>query len=183
MTGPLPQAPQAYEVSWLQQALQSIEASIDDLSSRLQRSGQVASKAEDETRTESATLADDAELFFPTEEFQAYRFRFGIFYETHADADFQFDVNGPSSPGLVRMVTRTLAPNASAYADISMQESFGFTPIEITAAGGTAGFIEVEGILQNGANAGGVVFRWAQGVSDVNDTKVLAGSVVEYKLI
>lgn len=147
------------------------------------RTGARAIKPADVTITSDDSLNEDAALQFAVAAATKYHFRFVIFFDTAAAADFKYDVNGPASPDVVSIHTRSVAPAATAYGGIATQTAFGFGPTAITAASGTAGVILIDGILHNGANAGTVVFRWAQNTSNGGSTIVRAGSYVEWSAL
>ena len=138
------------------------------------------SKANDEARASTTTLTDDSTLAFPVQANKKYRFRAKIFYDTPTAADFKFDVNGPASPTLVQIETKTIAPGATALSNIALKTAFAFSAVSVTETSGTNGMIEAEGIVHNGANAGTVAFRWAQNTSNGSNTTVRAGSYIEY---
>lgn len=138
------------------------------------------SKANDEARASTTTLADDSTLAFPVQANKKYRFRAKIFYDTPGAADFKFDVNGPASPTLVQIETKSVGPGTSALSNIGLKTAFAFTAVAVTDTSGTGGSAEFEGIVHNGANAGTVSLRWAQNTSNVGDTTVRAGSYLEY---
>lgn len=139
-------------------------------------------KTTTESITSDDTLSSDAALQFAVLANEDYRFRFVIFYETAAAADFKYTVDGPSSPTLVRIFHRSVAPAATAFGGILTETAFGFTAVAITAASATAGVIFIDGVLHNGANAGTVAFQWAQNTNNGGTTEVLKGSYVEYSL-
>ena len=136
-------------------------------------------KGADETTSSDTTLSDDAELTFDVNAGATYKFRFIVFYDTPAAADFKYSVTCPASPALVSITTKSIAPGATTQA-ITRQSACGFGPTAITETSGTDGYIEIEGVVQNGANAGSIAFQWAQNSSSGTNTTVRKGSVVEY---
>jgi len=136
-------------------------------------------KISDETTNTDTTLSDDAVLKFPVIANTKYWFEFTIHYDTPTAADFKYDINGPAAPTLLDIVTRSLAPGATADV-ITRQTAFAFTSLVITETSGTRGFIRISGLLHNGANAGTVVFRWAQNTSNGSNTTVRASSRVDF---
>lgn len=176
---PVPIAQPEYSQTAQQKSFSSIEQRLQDQEQAAVEYWRVTTKKEDETRSTSDTLAADAELFFAALKYRLYRFRFVVWYTTAAAADFKFSINGPGSPSLVRLTTAHIAPGGSAFAGVGLQEAFGFGPSAITAGAG-GGYVVVEGLLQNGANDGGVAFEWAQNTSDAGNTIVRAGSYVQY---
>lgn len=132
----------------------------------------------DET-TASDTVLSASSLSFAVEANKKYHFRMKVYYNTPTAADFKFDVIGPASPTVARLAIRTLAPGASAYGNILLHTALG-TDITITETSGTGGFIEVDGLLHNGVNAGTIDFRWAQNTSDLGTSTIYAGSYLEH---
>ena len=139
-------------------------------------------KLVDETTNTDTTLSDDDTLKFPVLANVDYWFKFVVHYDTPTAADFKFNVGGPASPTLVDIISKALAPGASALA-LSQETAFAFTAIVLTETSGTRGYIEIEGVLINGSNAGDVVFRWAQNSSNGSNTTVKAGSRVEFGVV
>lgn len=139
-------------------------------------------KSADEAVTEDTTLSDDDTLKFGVQANKTYVFCAEIFYATPTAADFKYDVNGPSSPTLVRIETQSRAPGAVAIV-ASGQTAFGFGPNSITETSGTTGWVGISGTIQNGDNAGTVSIRWAQNTSNASATTVRAGSFLKYAVI
>lgn len=140
-------------------------------------------KNADETTASDTTLSDDAQLKFSVLASTKYRFRFVIFYDTPTAADLKFTIAGPAAPTLLQIQTKAIVPGATAYSAIAIQTAFAFGPTVLLESAGTNGFIEIEGILHNGANAGTVSFQWAQNTSNGSNTTVRAGSYVEYSAV
>ena len=55
-----------------------------------------------------------------------------------------------------------------------------YNALEVTGAGSTGGFLDMDITWQNGANAGTFALQWAQNSSGGNATTVRAGSYLEY---
>ncbi len=140
----------------------------------------LVSKASDETRTSTTTMTADSALTFAVSANTNYRFRMSIFYDTNATPDFQYQLQGPASPTRVRYEHHYIAPGTgSATFANNSNYAVGTSPL-----GGTGpGHVALEGILQNGVNAGSVSFQWAQNTSDGNPTLVLQGSYIEWMVI
>jgi len=132
-------------------------------------------------RQSTDTVAADPELKFNIEANTKYRFYFRVWYETTSTADFKFALAGPASPTKIVLERRYLTPNATAYAGQGTYTSYAGPSTTINGTGGTQGIVELEGLIENGANAGDVEFQWAQGTSTAVDTTVLRGSYVEWK--
>lgn len=138
-------------------------------------------KLKDETTNTDTTFSDDAVLLFQADASTNYRFRFVVFYDTPTAADFKWQINGPGSPTLIIYDGRALPPGATATT-ITRDNAFA-SAHTITETSGTIGYVEVQGILQNGANSGLVSFQWAQATSNGSNTTVRAGSYLEYSSV
>lgn len=132
------------------------------------------------SRTGTTTLAADPELTFPVEADKAYIFRFGIFFDTTANADFKFGVSGPASPVEVRIERHAIAPGATAFSAVGVQTAFNGAGTAVVGTGTTGGYVEINGKFLNGPNAGNVALIWAQNTSDGGNTLVKGGSVLEW---
>lgn len=132
-------------------------------------------------RNNTDVLAADPELKFNMEANRLYRFRFNVYYETGSTPDFKFSLNGPASPDKIVIFRKYVTPNTSSYAGIGTYTSYSGPFTAINGTGGTQGLVFLEGIIENGPNAGDVEFLWAQNTATVADTIVLRGSYVEFK--
>lgn len=143
-------------------------------------------KTADETITSDSTLSDDATLKFSVSANTKYRFRFNVFFKTGATADFKYALTGPASPTILAVRMSVCAAFGSVvnyrpmgqYSDTA--QSLLGSPASAVNEGG---FVILEGVLHNGANAGTVAFQWAQDTSDAGSTSVLAGSTLEWKQV
>ena len=96
---------------------------------------------------------------------------------TDVSADFKFEFGGPAAPTLVSYVVKSAASTTLAT---NTKEAYN-SPVSVLATASTRPIIvEVDGIIENGANAGDLAFRWAQNTSFAADTQVLKGSYIEY---
>lgn len=136
-------------------------------------------KASDENCISDATLNNDSALLFTMAASTKYIFRGVIFFDTPAAADFKFGLNGPASPSVVRMTytTQEAAGGPVTTDAISAYETSG---IGITGSGTTGGYVIINGIIHNGANAGDVHFSWCQNTSTASNTTVRAKSYIEW---
>lgn len=146
----------------------------------------VVTKTADETISSDSTLSNDSTLLFTVAANTKYRFRSHVMFRTGATPDFKWQVTSPASPTLDR-VHRI---SAAALGTPVTQRVLSFTNLGVVSELGTAaagaddgGFVQLEGVLHNGANSGSVAFQWAQDTSDASNTTVLAGSYVEYKAV
>lgn len=140
-------------------------------------------KSADESRNTTTTLADDATLVFPMAANLRYRFTARIWLDTVAAADFKYRHTGPASPASVRIVRQDIAPSATAWENIAVDEAYSSADVVILTAGTTGGYVEFKGVILNGSNAGNFAFKWAQNSSDAGNTTVRAGSYIEYQII
>jgi hypothetical protein len=133
----------------------------------------------DQTVTNSATLVTVPTFTIGVGKYERVLFRMNIFYTTTADGDFKYRVDVPASPTLYRMVPELIVPAATAVT----------TPGLITseadgtgvAASGTDGWLRITGMLNNGANAGEILFQFAQNsATSAQSAVVRAGSFVEF---
>jgi hypothetical protein len=133
----------------------------------------------DQTVTNSATLVTVPTFTLGVGKYERVLFRYNIFYTTTADGDFKYRVDVPASPTLYRLVPELIVPAATAVT----------TPGLITAeadgtgvaASGTEGWLRLTGMLNNGANAGEILFQFAQNTATAAESAVVrAGSFVEF---
>jgi len=144
----------------------------------------IARKGSDTTRNSDTALTADSALTFPIAANTDYEFEFSVFYSTVAAADFKFDIDSSAAtdPSVTHMAVSYLAPNGTAYvADIHNAVNTVVSPLNI--GGAIRGHIIIKGMIQNGANAGDLRFRWAQNTSDAGDTTVLRGSKVNWTVL
>ena len=140
-------------------------------------------KTADQSKSSTTTLATDSELSFALAANTKYAVRGRIFFNTGATGDFKWRHAGPASPTLVRIKRHAIVPVATAFSGIAVDTAFSAADITITGTSAGEGYIEFEGIVQNGANAGTFDFRWAQNTSDVTATIVRAGSYLEWMAV
>lgn len=133
----------------------------------------------DQTVTNSATLVTVPTFTIGVGKFERVLFRYNVFYTTTAAGDLKYRVDIPTSPTLYRMVPELVVPAATAVT----------TPGLITAeadgtglaASGTDGWLRITGMLNNGANAGEIIFQFAQNTATPAESAVVrAGSFVEF---
>ena len=126
-------------------------------------------KTADETVTSSTVLQNDDELFLPVEANQRYAVL--VFLRLNgveaADIKFAFSLPAGASGGWAQWNSNNNDPLAEL--DITAAASFATTDVfnQITA---------MRGYILVGATAGNAQLQWAQLVSNVGATKVLAGS-------
>jgi hypothetical protein len=138
-------------------------------------------KTANQSRVSTATLADDDTLKFAVAANTKYRFKVVVFFDTGATGDFKYALSCPASPSLVRVQRDHILPGATTRVVAVDQACTASTAAAGTGTNG--GFVSMEGVFHNGANAGTVAFQWAQNTSDGTNTTVLAGSFIEWATI
>lgn len=135
-----------------------------------------------QTVTNSATLTNSA-LTFTAAANTKYRVMGLVLLDTTALGDYKFDFNGPASPTLVRIVTNAIVAGATAFSQIRVETAFAQSRTQ-AGTGTTGAMVRFEGVIHNGANAGAVTFRFAQG-TQTNDSGVVLreGSYLEYATV
>lgn len=104
--------------------------------------------------------------------------RYNIFYTTATAADLSYTVDIPASPTMYRQVTEGMAPDDTAF-DLAIATAEG--TIDLLGATNTDGFLRITAILSNGANAGEILFKFAQKTSTASATSIRSGSFLEYR--
>lgn len=135
-------------------------------------------KTADETVNNSTTPQADDALIIPVAASKTYAFRMMLFLScTSAAADFKFSFTYPTSctmkwQGMLESVAVASAPAAGL-------DQTG----TLTQGGAASGFhvLHIEGVIINSTNAGSVTLNWAQNTATVADSKVLAGSYIQYQ--
>lgn len=138
--------------------------------------------ANDQTVTNSASFADTA-LTFAVAANTKYRVQGVAIIDTTAAADFKFDINGPASPTLVRLITDSIIGGGTAFTQIRVETAFAQSRAQ-AGAGTTGAMVRFEGVVHNGANAGTVTFRYAQNTQTNDSGAILrAGSWLEWATV
>lgn len=143
----------------------------------------VVQKTADQSKTSNTTLAADTELQFPVLANTSYAFRIVALYNiptnTSGAPGIKFDLDGPASPTAIAYMYKRFGAGGAGVSEAGAATLNSAVTQASTGTGGSA-LIVIEGVLQNGANAGTFSFRWAQNTSDANATKVLKGSYLTY---
>lgn len=138
-------------------------------------------KTADESKTSNSTFTDDPFMTFSVAANTKYSFRGKLFFNTASSSPgFKAQLTGPASPTKVRVKRTGIVAGGTALSAIQVDSAFS-TSIAL-AAGTGDGYLEFDGFLQNGANAGSVTIQWAQNFSNANATVLYAGSYIEYAL-
>ena len=134
----------------------------------------------DQTVNNSATLVTVPEFKIPVGKYERFICRWNLFYTTNVAADLKYFVDIPASPTLFRLALTGVNPKAEELSEAPLTaEGSG---VAIATDTGTDGFLQLNGIVNNGANAGDIIFQFAQNGAHASDTKILAGSYFEYQL-
>ena len=159
----------------------NVQAAIEGVAAALAANGwNLLMKPGAEGRVSTTTLAADSVLTFPMEANKSYVFRAKIFYSSGATPGFKWRHAGPASPTFLAIEHRQIVPGAAAHSAIAVDTAY--SAADINGSGtSSSGFIEMDGVIRNGVNAGNFSFQWAQNVSDVGATIVLAGSYLEWR--
>lgn len=132
-----------------------------------------------QTVTNSATLVTVPELTVAVGKYERIAFNYQVFYTTTATGDLKYRLDVPASPTSLRILLEEQAPAAAATVTTILTSEADDT---ILAASGTEGYINIKGVLVNGANAGEVIFQFAQNTQTGSESAViLTGSYVEYR--
>ena len=124
----------------------------------------------DVTIASDDSLNSDAQLRIPLAANTSYAFVVFILYNSDATPDFKWGFSVPAACTMLYGVQR-ITGGVEGVAN-------GLTEASTPAADGTASdfTFRLEGVIQNGANAGECIFQWAQNTSDVANTSRLTGS-------
>lgn len=137
-------------------------------------------KTADETIQSDTTLGVDATLKVTMLANTKYAIRAKIFFDSGATGDFKWRHSGPASPTLVRLVRVHVVPGGAAYAGVAVDTAYSSADITLNGSA-SAGWVEFDAIIHNGANAGDFEFQWAQNASEAVNTTVRAGSYLDYR--
>ncbi len=136
-------------------------------------------KTINETRVNTATLANDAELNFTVAGNTYYWFKIYILFTTNAAPDIQYTVAN-SGADILAASYRSYRKNAgTTFSDGTFQTSLGNAE-SLTAASTGQGFIIIEGFVITGSTGGSITFQWAQDTSNAAATTVNKGSYILY---
>lgn len=139
-------------------------------------------KATDESTASDTTLSNDSALTFTMAANKNYSIRLKVFFDLGAAAGadgFKYALTGPASPTLVRVQRRDFSPGALSPTDYATDTAY-TSSTALTASSTSGGWVEMDLIVQNGANSGTFAFQWAQNSSNVANTTVRAGSSLSY---
>lgn len=130
------------------------------------------------TIVSNATLNADVDLSVPLAANTLTRINGRIYFTTTAAAGFKWRHTGPAAATRVRVQRHSIAPGGSALSNVAVDTAFSAADIVLTGGAGS-GWIEIDALIANGANAGNFGLSWAQNASDAGSTSVEAGSYLE----
>ena len=137
-------------------------------------------------------VANDQELVSSTDyttvlsvtlgKYERVAFRLWLDTQNDADGDLKWKVTTPSSSTSFRARSVTPeVPISGAVTEAVTSETTATGVAEVTAVGtDSAYYVQLEGVLQAGANAGELAVQVAQNTSSATATVIKAGSYLEY---
>jgi hypothetical protein len=132
-----------------------------------------------QTVTNSATLVTVPELTISVGKYERVAFNYQIFYTTTASGDLKYRIDVPASPTSYRLLAEEQAPAGAATVTTILTAE---ADDSVLAVSGTDGYLNLKGVLVNGATAGDIVFQFAQNTQTASESAViLAGAYVEYR--
>ena len=147
------------------------------------------SVAADETRTSTTVMSASSALQFAMLANTKYRVRSHVvFYPPTSSGGYKYGWQFPASPTRATLFTATVAnpdslPNGSQtnWGSVRVQRATDTTGFGSAA---TQSYIHLlmEGIIENGSNAGTFALAWAQSTSSATASLLLAGSYLEYEV-
>lgn len=138
-------------------------------------------KTADETVNSSTTFQDDDALTFTCPANDKCVFTVRLFLDGVHDAQVKFKITAPSATTL-----RAYGMGGSSDDARAINQDNGFVDMRTYDTSGAThddGCFEISGFVDSGASARTVTLQWAQVTSTAEDTKVLSGSWIEYKVI
>ena len=132
-------------------------------------------KTADESVTSSTTLQNDDHLTFPIAANETWIVECTLHTTFAAAGGLKIAMNGPS--GATIRTSAVMDSNGIVPAHGSSGSLAG--AIALSPAGATSGLVAVKCIIVNGSTAGNVNLQFAQNVSDVTATTVLANSYLQ----
>jgi hypothetical protein len=128
----------------------------------------------------SDTLVTVPALSFAIGKYERYALRYTFHFTTaNAAGDPKYLVDAPASPTLFRQTSWQQHPLDTALTTPAIATAEGAVNVADADAGN--GFILVNLLLVNGANAGNVNFQFAQQAAHASDTTLRAGSYIEIR--
>ena len=129
-------------------------------------------KTSTQSITSSTAFTDDTALSFAVSANKTYAFRV-VYTISYGAGGYQLAVNGPSSPTRLRVATFSTPGNLAVS---TYNNSMG----GVNSGASSPQIVVISGVLVNGANAGTLVMRIAQGTSNGAASSFEAGSHLEW---
>lgn len=139
-------------------------------------------KTTDESTSSDTTLSNDSALSFSMAANTKYSIRIKVYWFVASTVSgFKFGLAGPASPTSVTVASKWVASSALTTLNTQVDNTYP-SGIGMTSAssGNPHGYVEIDAMVQNGANSGTFAFQWAQNSSSAISLSVLAGSYLEY---
>lgn len=130
---------------------------------------QIIRQTTPQTITNNATLAAITALLGALVASGVYKYRITLLVKGFANSSIQVAVVGPSSNTMHAYGLSSVTPKSTADGGA----------IDVTLVDNTPSVITIEGIIQNGVNAGNLQVEAAQETAEANNTVIEAGSCLE----
>ena len=132
----------------------------------------------DQTVTSSTTLVEVPALTLSLGKYERIAFRYSVWYSCTANSDIKYLVDVPASITLYRLSDSGSVDHAGGEISNTVIAAEG-SAITI-AVSGTEGFLNLNGMLENGSASADLKFTFANGTSHADGTTVRRGSNIEY---
>lgn len=134
-------------------------------------------------RDSTTTPTADPQLTFTVTADQVWHFRFTVFVECESETPgMKFGLTGPASPTSLNWFSSHVVAGATDVLGASGQTTYN-TDSTVGFLDSGVNILMVEGVVENGSNAGSLAFNWAQAVSDTDATIVKRGSFLNATLL
>lgn len=137
-------------------------------------------KTSDQSKSTDTVLANDTALLFTMAANTKYSIRIRIYGVAPATPGFKWGLTGPASPTLLLIEQALRAPAATAFTVSGTTGSSYPTNQAVTGNATSHFYLELDVVVQNGANSATFAFQWAQNASNGSAAIVRAGSYIEY---
>lgn len=134
-----------------------------------------------ETRSNTATVAPDADLLIPVQPGDTVIGRMVVHASQSAAGGWKYSVSIPAGATSFRL-TRIHASSGAGTPPVNGANTTSGTEYSFTASAAASHSLVVEFTLINGATAGNIQLNWAQSTAtNASGTSVVAGSYIEYR--
>lgn len=142
-------------------------------------------KLANQSWTADTTFADVTDLTFAMAANQKWKIRVVMFVDNITGGDcgsgIKYQINGPASPTNIQLADKGYNHTTNAHQHFSTMTAL--TTPRNTNLPSAAGTIELEGVYENGVNAGTFAVQAAQQASDADPAVVKRGSFIEAVLL